>query len=452
MERCRERLVLWLRRLLLTERILDENKRRRTLLVGSIIAASFVFIFSLFAIRLLTEFSDPSEVNQESLVVFFFSLSVIGGSFYLLRRGLVGIVSIVILFLMLFCCLRASLTWGIDLYTVNIMYPLIILLSAMLLGRRFAFLILLLVIVSLVLIFFLHQNEIRMVSRTWRVGQPDFFNLLTIILAYSFMSLLAWITVRELEKSLLKAHQLNFSLEKAKSHLQEKVEERTQSLEKMQLEQLLSISAFVELGKLSAGLLHDIRQPLSVLHLLAARYKQNDFNEALAEITTLLSLNQRQTNNSTNFELFSLQQEIAGVVSLFKYKLDDCSTSIVIQNASDLDLYADRAVFHKVLANLLMNAIESLSTKSDNRTILISWKRNRLGLKLFVKDFGVGISQENQALIFTPRFSSKGSLGLGLYLSNQSMREIYGTAITFRSELNRGSVFTMYIKNKFIYE
>jgi len=432
--------------------VIDERKKRRILLIAVANIATILFVLFLIFIRFLTIFADHDGAHQENFTTLFAILFILIGSFYLLRKGWPDFTAVIILFLMLFSCLRGSWIWGIDLYTINAIYPILILLSALLLGRRFAFLFLMLIISSLTVIYFAHRSEIVSVSHTWRMGTPSIYNLLTIISTYAFISLLSWMTVRELEKSLTRTTQLNVNLQKAKSHLEEKVKERTRALEKLQLEQLLSVSSFVELGKLSAGLLHDLRQPLSVLHLLAARYKEQDFTDALSEISTLLSLNQRQTNCSANSELFSLQQEVAGVISLFKYKLDDCSARIVIQNTSDLDLYADRAVFHKVLANLLINAIESLSSQSANRTILISWQRNRLGVKLFVKDFGAGINQEDQVLIFTPRFSSKGSLGLGLYLSNQSMKEIYGTAITFRSDVNRGSIFIMHIKNKFIYE
>ncbi len=433
MERCRQGLVGWLRRLLSADQIVDTHKRRRTLLLGAILLIALSFTLSLLVIRIFTEFIVHDDASQIGFDVFFIVISALLLGIYLLRRGLVQVVAFALLSLFLLCCLHGSFTWGIDLYTINIIYPLLILLAAVLFGRRFAFLMLFTVMLSLSVIFFLHDQEIVAVSREWRLGGPDIFNLLTIVLAYLFMSLVAWLTVREIERALLAEQALNAKLRTA-------------------LNQLLSVSTFVEMGKLSAGLLHDLKQPLSVLHILAKDAHDEQLQNSLAEIDDLLVLNQSQRVQRPHFELFSLHAEANRIISLFKYKLAEQGAKVILQSKADFDLYADRQVFHKVLTNLLMNAIEALQPETTNRHILISWARNRLGLKITVKDFGVGMTIEQQQQLFTPRFSAKDSLGLGLYLSNEAMRRAYQTKISFRSEFGFGSSFTIHIKNRYLYE
>lgn len=450
MERHRKIMVSWLRRLLSVDQIVDAHKRRRTMLVGIATLTALFFTLSLLSIRFIAGFAQHQATNQESLLLLSLVALLIAANIYLLRRGLVNLASIILLNLILLCCLRGSLTWGIDLYTINILYPLLILLAAILLGRRFAFLFLLLIMFALTSIFVAHEMKWFMPNHGWRAGAPSIFNLLTLLAAYVLMSLFAWLTVRQLENSLHQEQQLNRQLQHAKTHLEAQVRARTRSLEKLQLEQLLGVSNFVELGKLTAGLLHDLKQPLSVLHIAAANHPDQSLRESLMEIDDLLLLQQRQSAVSPHYEMFSVLTEVQRVVSLCKYKLQAVRARVVIQSNNDLDLYADRAVFHKVLANLLINAIESLSETAANRHILLSWRRNRLGLRLSVKDFGRGMTQAESAKLFTPRFSTKNSLGLGLYLANETMQQAYGTTISFRSEIAKGSTFTIYIKNRFI--
>jgi signal transduction histidine kinase len=117
-------------------------------------------------------------------------------------------------------------------------------------------------------------------------------------------------------------------------------------------------------------------------------------------------------------------------------------------------LLASKEKLTQVLANLLMNAVESFddSTALD-KSIFIKLKRNRHYLVIEVKDYGSGISDDNLPKLFSPRFSTKmenQGLGLGLYFCQETMEDYFDSRITVSSKLGEGSTFSLRIKNKFI--
>ncbi|MGE0088209.1 MAG: sensor histidine kinase [Bacteroidales bacterium] len=101
-----------------------------------------------------------------------------------------------------------------------------------------------------------------------------------------------------------------------------------------------------------------------------------------------------------------------------------------------------------IVSNLLSNAIKFSFEKSQ---IIIKVKKNKKFLVISVKDFGTGISPENQKIIFD-RFKKLNSgidsinRGHGLGLSvNKAMIDLLGGKIDIQTELNKGSVFTVAI-------
>lgn len=110
----------------------------------------------------------------------------------------------------------------------------------------------------------------------------------------------------------------------------------------------------------------------------------------------------------------------------------------------------------QVLINLISNAI---NYSAREKTVKVSCKilaveQNMLKFQVKVKDKGMGISEEDQKMIFTPFFRPIAELaqnasqtkpvshGLGLYITKRIVESLGGT-IEFKSALNVGTVFTL---------
>jgi signal transduction histidine kinase len=90
---------------------------------------------------------------------------------------------------------------------------------------------------------------------------------------------------------------------------------------------------------------------------------------------------------------------------------------------------------------LVKNAIQSLPEEQEDKRVFVTVFRENHQVKIAVKDNGKGISEENAARIFEPKFTTKSSgMGLGLAIIKNIIENYNGT-ITFDTALNQGTEF-----------
>ena len=110
---------------------------------------------------------------------------------------------------------------------------------------------------------------------------------------------------------------------------------------------------------------------------------------------------------------------------------------------TDLNIMADENLISQVLNNLLKNAIEALTDKSNGEIELIAGMNERTQSEISVKDNGPGISPDLINEIFVPFFTTRANgNGIGLSLSRQIMR-LHGGSLKVHSVPNKETVFTM---------
>lgn len=276
------------------------------------------------------------------------------------------------------------------------------------------------------------------------------------------MAFLSWISSREIEKSLFKTKDLANRLKLQNENLELIVMERTKELRLLQLKQLTKIAPLLDLGKLSAGLIHDIREPLSVLSLILQKAQSNknfvsDIEQAFVAIDKIDDLSKMSACKLFDkpiLEVFDLNSEIKKLIDLFEYKSKLKKVKIIFEPNKQFELHSDRVKLNQVLANLILNSLKAYDEIEKNeKYIFIKLIKKPRNLLIKVKDYGPGISKENLLHVFDANFSSKESkqcLGLGLYVGQEAMMKTYETKITVESLSGHGSTFTLFIKNKFI--
>lgn len=119
--------------------------------------------------------------------------------------------------------------------------------------------------------------------------------------------------------------------------------------------------------------------------------------------------------------------------------------NISIQVDPDLILYTDEPRFAIVLNNLIGNAIKYHDSQKSDSYIKISASIHNDQFELTVEDNGVGISPEHQARIFEMfyRATTRGEgSGLGLYIVREAVQKLGGT-IVVNSTAGKGSTFTI---------
>ncbi len=140
------------------------------------------------------------------------------------------------------------------------------------------------------------------------------------------------------------------------------------------------------------------------------------------------------------------------VVQLFDRRLRDAGIRLERRYASTKPTMVFAGELRQVVANLVGNAIDAVS--SEGRIVLrerpaTDWRSGRHGTVIMVSDSGHGMKPETIARIFEPFFSTKSDTGTGLGLwVSQEIIEKHGGSIRVRSSQRhpyRGTVFSVFL-------
>ena len=209
-------------------------------------------------------------------------------------------------------------------------------------------------------------------------------------------------------------------------------------------------------GRMAAGVAHEVRNPLSSVKGLALLLK-NKFDPASRESETAgLLIQEVERMNRTVSELLSfarpasldLQQVSLGELLDENLRLiasDTQSNNIVTRLVVAENLkpvLADRDRLNQVFINLLLNGIQSME-KGGELTVKAQNSESGENVIVTVQDSGCGIVQENLPQLFFPYFTTKpGGTGIGLAISQKIISDHKGS-IRIESELDEGTTVTV---------
>ncbi len=211
------------------------------------------------------------------------------------------------------------------------------------------------------------------------------------------------------------------------------------------------------LGTLTAGLAHEIRNPLvaikTLTQLLPERLEDEEFRSqflkiASGEVDRISSLvNElldfaRPSDPKWAFE--DINAILDGMILLVSTGTKKKLITIIKNYASNLPLaQIDREQIKQVVLNILLNAIDATP---ENGTITVQTRSfikpgGEPYVQIELTDTGCGIPRENLEDIFNPFFTTKAAgSGLGLSISNQIIQDHKGY-IDVESQLEKGSSF-----------
>ena len=223
------------------------------------------------------------------------------------------------------------------------------------------------------------------------------------------------------------ANLVAIAIENAKlySGQNEKLCMATEELKKAQ-KKLIRAERMAALGKLSQGVAHEVRNPVTVIGGFALRLQAQlaDGDPIRDTVEIILSQAERLERMVTDIETFSrLRQpvpqplQIHSVIEASLREVSDLMESRSIRVIEGLSaevetVEADEELLVLALSKVLLNAIEAMPTGG---TLELNLSSHPDRLVLSIKDTGVGIQPENLTNVFDPFFTSKtrGS-GLGL--------------------------------------
>lgn len=259
---------------------------------------------------------------------------------------------------------------------------------------------------------------------------------------------------KEVEKELLQKHiELNrLLLENQKQNMELKA---TQEL-------LVQAGKLASLGELSAGIAHELNQPLQILkgyaQELDARFSKKinstEFSEYLNEIIQsvnkmsdiIQALRAFAVKSTDQFTHVDVTKIIEDVILISSKNLTQNQIQLEFtHNQKCPAVYANETQLRQVVMNLISNAKDALldeKTKKDKKIHIELTPCNEV-LELSVSDNGIGMTEETRNKIFNPFFTTKEvgkGMGIGLNLSFGILKEICGT-MTVESQFKKGTKF-----------
>ena len=224
-------------------------------------------------------------------------------------------------------------------------------------------------------------------------------------------------------------------------------------------QEIQRIQHFTLLGRLAAGMAHEIRNPLGALALHVEVVEEelhqpshesaSEIAQSLAAIkTNLARLDDLVHDYLALVHVGSLQLEPVDCASLMQQFAREMTPALTahgitlhLETLDHLGLVAlHQQTFRRVLLNLVHNALEAMP---QGGTLTFRGQRQSGRVHLVVQDTGVGISLERHARIFEPLHTTKpGGTGLGLYIV-QEVVTAHGGQIAVQSTVGVGTTFTI---------
>lgn len=267
----------------------------------------------------------------------------------------------------------------------------------------------------------------------------------------------------------LMANELKKSMEKIENYsrtLEQKVEERTRELKDAQ-GQLIQSAKMGAVGQLSAGVAHEINNPLGGIlgyaQFMLSKIERPDFNpddfkrcqEYLKHIEresqrckqiveSLLSFSRKSTEA---FQPVDLKAIMENTLTIPRYSLESHNVKVNIEYAPMLPLVRGNAnQLQQVFTNLIINAQHAMPKGGQLNIFLRAVEEGQeKSVQISFQDTGCGIPRGDIERIFEPFFTTKQdwkSLGLGLSISYQIIQQHKGK-ILVESEVGKGSTFTL---------
>ncbi len=238
--------------------------------------------------------------------------------------------------------------------------------------------------------------------------------------------------------------------------MEEKIRETTAHLRKTEA-QLIRSEKLAALGQLAAGLAHEIRNPLTSIHILIHSLMErlpteNAHRQDLKVITEEIDRINEIVNQFLRFakpappsfektEVVSLVEEI---LPLLRPQIEKQQIEVQREFQALPLVLMDREQVKQALFNLILNAVQAMPSGGK---LILGGKNSEDGqwIQLLIRDTGTGISEDHLPLLFDPFFSTREEgMGLGLSITHRIIDQHHGK-IEVESSPGKGTLFTVWL-------
>lgn len=222
-------------------------------------------------------------------------------------------------------------------------------------------------------------------------------------------------------------------------------------------DQLLQAEKLAAVGRFSAGIAHEVKNPLAIIlggmEYLDSKIRDDD-QDAKAVIGKIKSAILRADKILKSLLRFAqpiklhkeetdAEEFVGKVLDQFRYAFPARNIQVRVACADHgMRVSIDRGQIEQVMINLMMNALDAMPSGG---AMTITVRRVVAACAIDIADTGTGITPAHLASLFEPFFTTKrerGGTGLGLAIA-RSIVESHGGTLTIRSEEGKGTTATI---------
>jgi len=247
---------------------------------------------------------------------------------------------------------------------------------------------------------------------------------------------------------------------------------------KMAQEQMVTQEKMASLGRLVAGVAHEINTPIGIgvtaasylselSQELSEKFNENNLTrnffsryvEKLEQCSLLISSNLARSaelvdsfkhvavdQTSKNLRLFDIKCYFNEVLMNLHPELKNTPYKVNLECAENINIYGEPGALAQVLTNLIMNSLKHGFEDAKSGNIDIKVNHIDDSVLVIYKDSGKGISYEHLQQIYEPFFTTKrgqGGSGLGMHLVYNLVTQSLKGSIKCDSTLGQGTQFTI---------
>lgn len=267
------------------------------------------------------------------------------------------------------------------------------------------------------------------------LAKPSTFaDVISYSIIFIIFAIISWLSRSQMEQALKRALAAEAALEKEKSLLATRLEERTRDLRRIQFEEMQQLYHFAELGQLSTVVLHDLANHLTILTLDIDDIEQRHHRsaavdhakESISHLEMMVSQVRKQLQQSSEPEEFNVTDAVDEVISSLQQKAQSAQVTVELEKhgrKSDCRLIGDPLRLSQIITILINNAIdayESIDNTSVDRRVNVSIDPDDNQISVAVTDHGIGLSDRQRKQLFEPfKSTKKKGMGIGLFIAKK---------------------------------
>lgn len=358
--------------------------------------------------------------------------------------------SLGIVFYYLFGATLLAVMWGVNLPFAILLYCFSILLSGVILGSRYVMPVATLVAIALFIVQFLISTNVLVIDTAHFRENSSYSDVATYAIIFGIIALLGWASGHKLEALITDLSKARRKLRAQNLMIRNELEEEKKRLRESQIEELVTLQQFADLGQNTTVILHELANQLATISLDiedgSDSERLGNIKETIKEVEHLIAEANAKLKTHEP-ESFDVENRLQIHLEKFKYQTAKAKVKLHFHSAGKIPhpllVYGDPYRLEQVVTILINNSLEAYAklNRIMKRGIDVTLVSSDTSVIIQVRDFGTGIPESVSRDIFTSNRTTKANgHGIGLYVSRHIIRDHFHGSIKLLSS-TKGTCF-----------